>query len=157
MSIRYLQGDATDPQGEGEKIIAHICNDAGAWGKGFVVAVSKRWREPEAFYRTWSKDPSFVLGKIQLVGVCPLLSVANMIAQKGLRSFANFRPIRYDALEKCLEALAKVAKSRSASIHMPRIGCGFAGGSWDKVEPLIQKTLITKDIPVTVYDYSEDS
>jgi len=35
--ITYLVGDATQPQGEGVKVIAHICNDIGAWGAGFVI------------------------------------------------------------------------------------------------------------------------
>jgi len=42
-SITYLQGDATVPVAEGMKIICHVCNVAGGWGKGFVVAISKRW------------------------------------------------------------------------------------------------------------------
>ncbi len=40
-TIQYLKGDATSPQAKGTKIIAHICNDIGGWGKGFVLAVSK--------------------------------------------------------------------------------------------------------------------
>ena len=35
---------------------------------------------------------------------------------------------------------------------MPRIGCGLAGGTWDKIEPLIQSNLSDKEIAVTVYD-----
>jgi hypothetical protein len=29
MSIKYLKGDATGPQGDGLKIICHVCNDVG--------------------------------------------------------------------------------------------------------------------------------
>ena len=43
--IRYVTGDATRPEGEGPKIIVHICNDIGAWGRGFVLALSKRFKE----------------------------------------------------------------------------------------------------------------
>ncbi|WP_285749234.1 hypothetical protein [Lentzea sp. NBRC 105346] len=35
---------------------------------------------------------------------------------------------------------------------MPRIGCGLAGGEWDRIEPLITSELVDHDIPVTVYD-----
>jgi len=49
--LRFIKGDATSPQAKGVKIIAHICNDLGKWGKGFVMAVSARWPEPEAAYR----------------------------------------------------------------------------------------------------------
>lgn len=71
-TIKYLVGDATFPLGTGNKIIAHICNDIGGWGLGFVLALSKRWKQPEKEYRQWhlSKATSnFKLGEIQLVKV----------------------------------------------------------------------------------------
>jgi hypothetical protein len=39
-----LKGDATSPQAKGPKVIAHVCNDIGAWGKGFaaVDVIAKR-------------------------------------------------------------------------------------------------------------------
>ena len=40
--LRYVTGDATVPQGGGPKILVHLCNDAGGWGAGFVLAVSRR-------------------------------------------------------------------------------------------------------------------
>ena len=43
ISLSFIKGDATSPQAKGRKIIAHICNDLGKWGKGFVMAVSARW------------------------------------------------------------------------------------------------------------------
>ena len=49
--INYLKADATIPQAEGNIIISHICNDIGAWGKGFVLAISKRWKEPAKQYK----------------------------------------------------------------------------------------------------------
>ncbi len=54
--ITYIKGDATCPQGKGAKLIAHIGNDLGGWGKGFVVAISRRWPEPEKAYRKWHAD-----------------------------------------------------------------------------------------------------
>ena len=46
MPIAYTTGDATAPEGDGPKIIVHVCNDVGGWGRGFVMAISKRWPEP---------------------------------------------------------------------------------------------------------------
>lgn len=71
-TITYVRGDATAPQGKGVKVIAHVCNDLGGWGKGFVVALSDRWREPEAAYRRWHRERAsndFGLGAVQLVRV----------------------------------------------------------------------------------------
>jgi O-acetyl-ADP-ribose deacetylase (regulator of RNase III) len=51
--ITYLQGDATCPQSKGVKFVCHVCNDFGGWGKGFVLAVSRRWEQPVAEYVAW--------------------------------------------------------------------------------------------------------
>jgi hypothetical protein len=48
-----LIGDATKPEGAGVKIIAHVCNDIGAWGRGFVLALSKLSPAPERAFREW--------------------------------------------------------------------------------------------------------
>jgi O-acetyl-ADP-ribose deacetylase (regulator of RNase III) len=175
MKIHYTRGDATAPrcneeQASSAAIIAHICNDVGGWGKGFVTAISNRWPEPEREYRQWYAEREgndFGLGQIQVVPVEEDLLVANMVAQHGLRPKDGIAPIRYDALEQCLDALGAHAwklsattveksggdSSAPASVHMPRIGCGLAGGEWDQVELLIQRTLIRVGVPVTVYDF----
>ena len=157
--IQYLKGDATNPVTKGRKIIAHICNDIGGWGKGFVLAISKKWKEPEAAYRKWYNSKitddgiPFALGNVQIVPVTEYLSVANMIGQKGIYTGSNGPPIRYDAVESCLSKLADIAELIGASVHMPRIGCGLAGGQWEKVEPLTGKTPLASAVEVSVYDF----
>ena len=154
-TIEYVEGDATRPQDYGPKVICHVCNDIGKWGKGFVLALSKRWSEPEAAYREWHREREsndFALGAVQLVQAEPDIWVANMVGQHGILPKGSTVPIRYDALWTCLERLAAQAQSLGASIHMPRIGCGLAGGTWDRVEPIINDTLCAHDISVTVYD-----
>ncbi len=154
--ILYLKGDATSPQAKGVKIIAHICNNIGGWGKGFVLAISKRWPEPEKSYRKWHRERSqndFKLGNAMLVQVQERLYVANMIGQQGIKTGSKGVPIRYEAVESCLQQLRDEALSLKASVHMPRIGCGLAGGKWEKIEPLIQKQLIDHGVAVYVYDF----
>jgi O-acetyl-ADP-ribose deacetylase (regulator of RNase III) len=155
-SIQYIKGDATCPQGKGIKIICHICNDLGGWGKGFVLAVSKRWKEPEARYREWhaaGKKGGFELGEVQFVQVQPHIWVANMIGQHGMKHGSQGPPVRYEAIDACLEHVSTKAKELDASVHMPRIGCGLAGGKWPEVERIIEQRLIKESVPVTVYDF----
>lgn len=152
--IVYINGDATSPLAKGVKIIAHICNDIGGWGKGFVLAISAKWKEPEKQYRLWyNSKENFNLGEVQFVQVEQYIYVANMIGQKGIKTGSKGPPIRYEAVEKCLEKLSEKAVELNASIHMPRIGCGLAGGKWEKIESLINKNLIEKGIDVIVYDF----
>jgi O-acetyl-ADP-ribose deacetylase (regulator of RNase III) len=173
MNIKYVTGDATLPEGDGRKIIAHVCNDGPAWGAGFVLALSARDKTPEEFYRRWAKglivdysgyyntSVPFHLGEIQIAPFDaahqPLTWVCNMIAQMwvspGEREFGI--PLRYWALKLCLAKLNRQAKFGMASVHMPRIGCGLAGGEWSRVEEIIANTLV--DVPVTVYDLPSPS
>ena len=140
-AIQFITGDATRPIGSGHKIVAHICNDAGKWGKGFVLAVSARWWQPKAQFLKLHLKHSLILGSVQLVRVERSIWVANMIAQSGVARPENPAPIRYEALLECLKQLGFHAHQLRASIHMPRIGCGLAGGSWDKIEPMLRETL----------------
>lgn len=168
--IQYVQGDATHPQGSGPKIITHCCNDIGAWGAGFVEALSKSWPLSEQAYREWHKaqnklmDDSifkgqtetsgpFKLGEVQFVLVGPKLWVANIIGQHRVGMGADNRPpIRYDAIQQGLKKVHRHVLTHSASVHMPRMGAGLAGGRWDAIEKLIQVELAVKGVHVTVYD-----
>ncbi|MCF3121647.1 Appr-1-p processing protein [Streptomyces arenae] len=156
--ITYVRGDATAPLGKGVKLIAHVCNDLGGWGKGFVLAVSRRWPEPKKAYRQWHRDRAandFGLGAVQFVDVGRGLWVANMVGQRGIRRGSKGVPVRYEAIDTALAALADKAVELGASVHMPRIGCGLAGGTWSRIEPLIAERLVARGIPVTVYDFGD--
>jgi O-acetyl-ADP-ribose deacetylase (regulator of RNase III) len=145
--IKYVKGDATQPQGEGNKIIVHICNDIGAWGAGFVIAVSKRWYAPELAYK---KLKTRSLGDVAFIRVEDDIIVANMIAQHNVRPDENGNPpIRYDALRICLTEVNRMCLTTGSTIHAPRFGAGLSGGKWEIIEKII-KDVITVD--VFIYD-----
>jgi hypothetical protein len=105
-----MVGDPTSPTTSGPKIIVHGCNDIGAWGKGFVMALSKRWSGPESQYKTWYKERKtndFGLGAFQFVKAEADVWDANMIGQHGIRRTKEGPPIRNNAVEKCLGRLPK--------------------------------------------------
>jgi hypothetical protein len=68
---------------------------------------------------------------------------------------ANPVAIRYDALAQCLSRFVGWLEKETV-IHMPRIGCGLAGGSWDQVEPLLEEHLAGVGFDVRVYDLARD-
>lgn len=83
--------------------------------------------------------------------------VVNMVAQHDIvADTAGVPPIRYDALKLCLEKLADEATVLNASVHMPKIGAGLAGGDWTKIEALINETLVARGIAVTIYEWYRD-
>lgn len=61
-------------------------------------------------------------------------------------------PIRYQAIEAGLAKVSTMAQELKASVHMPRIGCGLAGGKWELIEPIVERELVQLGVDVTVYD-----
>jgi O-acetyl-ADP-ribose deacetylase (regulator of RNase III) len=153
--LHYVTGDATAPDVPGPKIIAHVCNDQGAWGAGFVLALSRRYPKAEAAYRAWAeRDKEFGLGQVQLVQVEDDVHVANMVAMHGLRARQNPVPLRLQALFFCLGQVTFQARRLGASVHMPRIGTGLAGGKWGEIEPCLRA--MGDELPVFIYELPKE-
>lgn len=146
--LTYVDGDATAPIGTGKKLIIHCCNDIGAWGAGFVMALSAKWDAPEQHYRALR---SYSLGNVQLVDVEEDITVVNMIGQQGCGpdEFGN-PPIRYTAIMLALQQVNAEAEATGATVHCPKFGSDLAGGDWNLIEALLQE-IVT--VPVTVYNF----
>jgi len=166
--IRFVLGDATIPEETGgPRLIVHVCNNCGLWGAGFTRALSDRWSLPERIFRerTELARGSPPLGSVQVARIDwdeterqHMLAVVNMIAQDGVRSAARPSPINYEALGMCLASVRALAllTTPAASVHMPRIGCGLAGGKWGPVFRIIKGALVDPGIDVVVYDRPGD-
>lgn len=152
--VRYLKGNALEPRDADPKIITHVVSDSTPnWGgRGFAIQLRKKWPSTQEDFRAWAANKAKLhLGDVHFSNVDAGLSVASLVCQKGYGESSGPR-IRYAALETALRVVAEKAVQTGASIHMPRMGCGQAGGSWFIVEELIESTLLRKKIPVTVYD-----
>lgn len=160
--VEYVIGDATCPP-PGRVVVAHVCNDVGAWGRGFVVAITKRWGSaPRKRFQSWYQaghdketGHNFELGKVQFVDVGHGITVANIIGQHGIYSKGGIPPVRYDAIREGLGRVAGFAWCNQASVHMPRLGCGLAGGDWESVGVIVQEELADKGVRTFVYDLPE--
>lgn len=146
--ITYVKGDATavSPHASTSIIIPHVTNDMGAWGAGFVMALSRKWPEPEAEYHKAAKDGTLKQGLVQLVEVAPRLHVANMCAQ----TLGVPYPLSYSALDKCLEKVALAARMSGAQIVAPKFGTGLARGDWSRIVGLIEKHF--QGVPFFVFE-----
>ena len=150
--LEHIKGDATRPIGDGNKIIVHCCNDIGAWGAGFVVALSRQWKEPERQYKQWHRsNKGFKLGNVQYVKVEDDIVVCNMIGQRDIRTKGKVAPIRYGAIKKCLTKVKDAALKNNASVHCPLFGSGLAGGKWEVIEEMLEEVLCGNGVSVTVY------
>ena len=150
-SISSVVGDAASPGGAGMRFIAHIANDAGPrWGRGFGYLLTRRFPDLRDAFAKWA-ERGLELGSAHTFDAGGSVSVFSMVAQHGYQPSRNRPPIRYAALSKCLERLGSECRRLAASVHMPRIGTGYAGGRWEMVSELINRHLVSQKVPVTVY------
>lgn len=139
MPITYVTGDAADPE-ERPVLILHIVNNKGGWGAGFTASLSARWPKAESSYRTTWYRTNF--GRCVFAVVDRDVFVGHLFAQNGYKSRLNPHPLNLTALGTALERVAEFMQvCLDMEIVMPRIGCGLAGGTWEEVEPLVQKHL----------------
>jgi O-acetyl-ADP-ribose deacetylase (regulator of RNase III) len=153
--ISKVRGNATTPHGQGPKIIVQVVNDATPnWGgSGFAMAIRNVHPQLQEHFSKWWQAEKGVrrLGRAHIAQATDDVWVASVVAQHGYGPSKTPR-IRYAALRQGLESVAEFAVAHDATIHMPRIGCGQAGGSWDIVEELVRDTAVASGRKVTVYD-----
>jgi O-acetyl-ADP-ribose deacetylase (regulator of RNase III) len=157
MPIKYVTGDATNPTETGRKIIVHVVNNQNRWGRGFVLALSKKWKLAEEMYRKWGKEKvingnEFKLGNVQFVKVDPEIVIANMVGQHGVETENGVPPVRYDAIRECLRKVCSAAQKNNAVVIGPKFGAGLAGGTWSEIEKTIEDELCSKGVGVTIYE-----
>jgi O-acetyl-ADP-ribose deacetylase (regulator of RNase III) len=153
--ISEVKGNALSPRGLGSKLIAHVVNETTPnWGGGgFAQAVRAKWPYVQDDFKSWVEQNRSVLslGTVRFSNADDDIVVASMVCQKGYGPSPRPR-IRYTALRECLEKVAVYVGDRKLSVHMPRIGCGQAGGSWEIVRELVESSLCGSATSVTVYD-----
>ena len=60
--------------------------------------------------------------------------------------------MRYEAIRRGLQRVADFALTKKVTVHMPRIGCGLAGGKWEEVGQVVEQELVDRGVATTVYD-----
>ncbi|MCI0747254.1 MAG: ImmA/IrrE family metallo-endopeptidase [Verrucomicrobia subdivision 3 bacterium] len=151
--IQFVTGDATEPRGTSARILAHVVNDATPnWGAGFGRVVQQKWPVvQQAFRESWFSATRKRLGDTFFSELERGLTICQMVCQHGYG--VSERPrIRYAALRDCLLSLRDKALAENASVHMPRVGTGEAGGSWPLISALIDEVLCAAGLSVTIYD-----
>jgi len=152
--IRIVHGDVLKPLGGGPKIICQLVNDrATKWGGGIARKMAKRFPEAEEhFSRALIGLPrSDRLGQVIFCSAGDNITIASLIAQEGFGQ-SLFPRIRYAALAHCLKRVTQHAGETAASIHMPKIGTGAAGGDWPTIEELLDDVMVRADLSVTIYE-----
>lgn len=165
--IKYKIGDLLEAANNGEVMaIAHCCNCQVNMGSG--IAPQIKWAFPYAWKADqettrgdWSKLGTYSLGDPSDEGYDGPL-VYNLYGQFGYgKRNQGGRDLDYNALYNSLLAMAQdldrfdCGDFEAMPVGLPLIGCGLAGGDWEIVEKMIERTLCAVGHSVTVYIRNE--
>lgn len=157
-SITYVRGDATRARGTEPKLLLQVVNNgAFTWGGvGFAAAIKRRWPQSQKEFtvQVTTDRAKLKLGSVVACELEPGITLLSLVAQQGYGPSTRPR-IRYGALRDCLVSVSQLAKDRNATVHMPRIGTGQAGGAWPVVQEIVAETLVGPGVGVLVYDLPE--
>lgn len=154
--IEYVTGDLIDAiDGEAPVLIAHVVPDSThGWSRfGVGGTLARAYPLSASAYRGWTlADVSNrQLGNVHIApsaGVAP--EIASVVAQSG--HGRSDRPrLDYGALALGLSKVASAALERGATVHLPRLGAGQAGGRWDVIQNILTEELVSKGVGVVVH------
>ena len=137
--IREVDGDLLTCEAE---IICHQVNYFGVMGGGVALAIKDKMLLPASYkeyQRYCATAGDALLGQVYMVMGRGKI-VANMFSQMGEPGIDGGLT-DYDALRKCLQyVLRRAQKLHVKAVAVPGyIGCGIAGGNWDKVRTVLNE------------------
>ena len=151
--IHHLHGNVLEPRGAGLKVVCQLVNNvAKRWGGGIARQAAKRFPAAQREFATWIADINYGerLGKVHFSTEVSRTVIASIVGQRGFGKSKEPR-VEYRAIQAGLKQVAAFALSKSASVHLPRIGTGAAGGNWKTIEAMIEEQFVESGLAVNVY------
>lgn len=102
----------------------------------------------------------FELGQIQWVHAEDNTYVVNLIGQHrcGNLTIAGIEvpPVDYRSIREGFARVLELHQKAKGgfSLHLPRLGCGLAGGKWSEILKILKEVFKGVDIKITVYDFA---
>ena len=151
--IRYVHGNVLEPRGTGLKVVCQLVNDvARRWGGGIARQAAKRHPAAQEEFTKWimALEHSERLGKVHFSTRRRNTVIASIVGQSGVGKSSVPR-VQYRAIQAGLAEIASFASANAASVHLPRIGTGSAGGNWQTIQGMIEEQFIESGLPVSIY------
>ena len=167
MSINIVNGNIFDTHCN---IICHQVNCQGVMGHGIAKQVKEKYKgvfnEYKIYCDAHADNREAMLGEALIVDVDYGAAVLDWLVNKERKYIANIfgqltygtgLRTNYKALVLGLEVVANFAKEHNLSVAIPyKIGCGLAGGDWNKVNILIEGVFAGTGIEVLMYRYEQN-
>ena len=167
MSINIVNGNIFDTHCN---IICHQVNCQGVMGHGIAKQVKEKYKgvfnEYKRYCDAHADNREAMLGEALIVDIDYGAAVLDWLVNKERKYIANIfgqltygtgLRTNYKALVLGLEVVANFAKEHNLSVAVPyKIGCGLAGGDWNKVNILIEGVFAGTGIEVLMYHYEQN-
>lgn len=167
MSIHVVNGNIFDTHCN---IICHQVNCQGVMGHGIAKQIKEKYRGVFEEYKRYcdahADNREAMLGEALIIDMYHGAAVCDWLVDTDSKYIANiFGQLTYGAglrtdykaLVTGLESVASFAKKHNLSVAIPyKIGCGLAGGDWNKVSVLIEGVFAGSDIEVLMYRYEQN-
>lgn len=157
--IQYIKGDIIKLAKSGKyDVVVHGCNCFCRQKRGLAPQMVKAFKT-----NTFDKEAKFFEGDTGKLGtidykfvynkhhIVEYIAVVNAYTQYHWANSSVYGiPLDYDALSMCMARINSNFKGQK--ILLPKIGCGLAGGDWDKVENIIKQRLTNCDTTIVKYN-----
>lgn len=147
-SLEYVEGDLvkTAPNYD---LIVHGCNCQCVMGGGIAKQIKKAYPEAYLVDTMTKKGDKSKLGTISVYDGEDV-KIINAYTQFDYKWDEDNPPVDYDAIRSCMKLIKE--RYSGKKIGLPKIGCGLAGGDWDKVEAIIEEELEGENVIIVEYN-----
>jgi O-acetyl-ADP-ribose deacetylase (regulator of RNase III) len=135
--------------------LVNTVNTMGVMGKGIALQFKERFPENRVAYERACKAGEMKIGKMLAV------RESTTEGEKVIINFPTktewFKKSQYNYVEEGLKDLVRVINEYNIkSIAIPPLGCGNGGLVWEKVKPMIEKSMSDlPDVEVLIYEPNE--
>ena len=160
--IREITGDLLTAEAD---IICHQANYYGVMGGGMALSIwnkilpAQSKRQYQALCRSEGRT---LLGKVQYIEAVrqndgTAMTVANLFCQDE-KTQQDGGLTRYDCMLDCLQDVEGFARAHGMSrIALPGyMGCGIAGGDWQRVYSVIRAVFDSSPVDLTIVYWGRD-
>lgn len=149
--IKEIRGDLLT---SGSDVLCHQTNYLGSMGAGIAATIRselltlEQYREYQMYCQLWGP---MALGHVQFIKLHDGRYVANLFSQDDLYAKDGDTITDYEMLEFALLQVAKFARENALTVAIPgHMGCGIAGGNWEKVKSVIRQVFKYSPVECTI-------
>lgn len=129
-------------------LIVHGVNCQGVMGKGIALSIKKKYPQVFTDYKQYYNNNTNLLGNVIYTKINEELIICSMFIQEfygnDKRQYVNYNALELGFLT--IEYDLEESNKSDWVVKIPKIGCGLAGGDWNIVSKILEKTNLNIEV-----------